>query len=172
MDPTTGRPRKTPRRGKSRITPEQDAYNREQVKILASTGSTLEEAAVMLHISVNTLYRRYLSEFDEGRFQLVRSIKEKQIEVALAGKGHPGMLMFLGLEYCGQGEANREEGSPLDEGNGGGTDPGNSQPPEIVIEFVDGRSPYADEEEEHADDGEEPAATEPVSDNQACRRRS
>jgi hypothetical protein len=50
MEPTKGRPRKTVRHGKPRITPEQDAYNREQVKMLASTGSPLEEAAVMLHI--------------------------------------------------------------------------------------------------------------------------
>jgi len=50
MDPTTGRPRKTPRRGESRITPEQDEYNRQQVKMLASAGSTLEEAVVVLLI--------------------------------------------------------------------------------------------------------------------------
>ena len=50
MDPTIGRPRKNLRPGKPRITPEQDAYNRQQVKMLASTGSTLEEAVVVLPI--------------------------------------------------------------------------------------------------------------------------
>jgi hypothetical protein len=54
----------------------------------------------MVGTSEATISRRFASEIDKGRSQLHKSLRRKQLEVALGG--NIAMLIWLGKQFLGQ----------------------------------------------------------------------
>lgn len=70
------------------------------VRDLASIGCTTREIAIVTHVSVDTLDRRFRKEIEEGWANLRQSLKRKQVEIAL--NGNIPMLIWLGKQYLEQ----------------------------------------------------------------------
>lgn len=79
----------------------------EQIEKLASWHCTHTEIADILGISVDTLDRRYAHIIRKAKATVKKSIRDKQIEVALAGS--VPMLIWLGKCMLGQVEMSENE---------------------------------------------------------------
>lgn len=71
-----------------------------EVEKLISEGCTLEETAFSVNCSINTLYRNFGEAIKKGRFELNKSLRRKQVELAKAG--NPTMLIWLGKQLLDQ----------------------------------------------------------------------
>lgn len=81
--------------------------NPNDVEKLAQIGASLREMSIFLNVSIRTLERRlaepkYEKARDQGEANLNISIRRKQIELALGGKGDKTMLIWLGKQILGQ----------------------------------------------------------------------
>ena len=76
---------------------------------LAQMGCTYEDIARICKVDKATLVRRYKDMITEGHANMKRSLRRKQLEVALTGKGHAGMLIWLGKQNLGQREPSKED---------------------------------------------------------------
>lgn len=74
----------------------------EQVESMAAIGCTVAEIATILGCSSRTLERRFVAPIERGRSRLNRSLRRKQVEMALAG--NVTMLIWLGKQMLGQRE--------------------------------------------------------------------
>jgi hypothetical protein len=111
------------------LDPEVEQKMAERVKDLTLGGSSVEEVASALEISVDRLYHYFRKPLKEAQFLLRSSVKRKQIQMALAG--HAAMLIWVGKQYCGQRDRVDVEGTvdtPLSL---------IEQAPKIVIQYVD-----------------------------------
>jgi len=68
---------------------------------LASIMCSYEEIAMILNTSVDNLKKRYKDIIEKGRAEGKKSLRRKQMEVALE-KGDVRMLIFLGKNYLSQ----------------------------------------------------------------------
>lgn len=73
-----------------------------EVEKLASLGLTNREIGIIVGASEATIGRRFASEIDKGRALLNRSLRRKQVEMALGG--NVTMLIWLGKNYLGQSD--------------------------------------------------------------------
>jgi len=71
-----------------------------QVERMAAIGCTDTEIAIILNISESYLKRRAAEALKRGRARLKRSLRRKQIQLAL--KGSVPMLIWLGKQYLDQ----------------------------------------------------------------------
>jgi hypothetical protein len=67
---------------------------------LASIMCSYEEIAMIMNTSVDNLKKRYKDIIEKGRAEGKKSLRRKQMEVALE-KGDVRMLIFLGKNYLG-----------------------------------------------------------------------
>lgn len=74
--------------------------DRDQVRILASFGLTINEIAAAVDCSTDVLDRRFASTIRIGKNQGLGSIRRKQFEVAMSG--NVPMLIHLGKHKLGQ----------------------------------------------------------------------
>jgi len=72
----------------------------EQVRRMAACGCTDREIAFILGVSENLLRRKARQALDQGRAQLQKSLRRKQLE--MARRGSVPMLIWLGKQYLGQ----------------------------------------------------------------------
>jgi hypothetical protein len=79
----------------------------EQVKLLAGIGCPVDEMALVLGCSKRTLERRYAALIETGRADIRKSLRRKQVEMAL--KGDRTMLIWLGKQLLGQRDEQRVE---------------------------------------------------------------
>jgi AcrR family transcriptional regulator len=63
-------------------------------------GTPVDDITSELGLRLETVYRYYRTELREGQRFLRRSLKKKQVELALAGNAT--MLILVGKRYCGQ----------------------------------------------------------------------
>ena len=68
---------------------------------LASIMCSYEEIASVMNTSVDNLKKRYKDIIEKGRAEGKKSLRRKQMEVALE-KGDVRMLIFLGKNYLDQ----------------------------------------------------------------------
>lgn len=68
---------------------------------LASIMCSYEEIAMIMNTSVDNLKKRYKDIIEKGRAEGKKSLRRKQMEVALE-KGDVRMLIFLGKNYLDQ----------------------------------------------------------------------
>lgn len=78
-----------------------------QVTRLAKIGCTLEEMSYILGVSEDTIERNYADAYKKGAGEIRKSLRRKQIELAL--KGNPTMLIWLGKQMLGQKDLQRQE---------------------------------------------------------------
>lgn len=71
-----------------------------QVRDLASVGCKVNEIAILLECSPDTLERRFAGELKKGKETLRMSLRRWQIEAAR--KGNPALLIWLGKQLLGQ----------------------------------------------------------------------
>ncbi len=90
-------------------------------------GCPIREIVASLEISQETLYRYYRKDLKEGAFRLIKAIRRKQVEVAMAGS--VPMLKWLGQQFCGQT-------TKIDAMQVVSAEP----PPRLIVEFVEPRS--------------------------------
>ena len=69
---------------------------------LASIGCTQSEIATMVGLSESGISKNYKHLIFEGRANLKMTLRRKQIEVAVEGKGNPTMLIWLGKNILDQ----------------------------------------------------------------------
>jgi len=67
---------------------------------MAACGCTDREIAFILGVSENLLRRKARQALDQGRAQLQKSLRRKQLE--MARRGSVPMLIWLGKQYLGQ----------------------------------------------------------------------
>lgn len=79
----------------------------EQVKLLAGIGCPVDEIALVLGCDKRTLERRYAAVIETGRADIRKSLRRKQVELAL--KGDRTMLIWLGKQLLGQRDEQRME---------------------------------------------------------------
>lgn len=72
----------------------------EMVVKLASLGCTTKDIGAVLGCSDQTLNRRFEDELAEGRAKLRNRLRQKQVEVAMAG--NVSMLIWLGKQLLDQ----------------------------------------------------------------------
>lgn len=72
----------------------------ELVECLAAIGCTDREIAMISGTSEATVQRRCRRALDQGRARLRRSLRRKQVQLAL--KGNVKMLIWLGKQYLDQ----------------------------------------------------------------------
>jgi len=72
----------------------------EQVRRMAACGCTDREIAFILGVSEAFLRRKARQALDQGRAQLQKSLRRKQLE--MARRGSVPMLIWLGKQYLGQ----------------------------------------------------------------------
>jgi len=72
----------------------------EQVRRMAACGCTDREIAYILGVSEALLRRKARQALDQGRAQLQKSLRRKQLE--MARRGSVPMLIWLGKQYLGQ----------------------------------------------------------------------
>lgn len=73
-----------------------------EVEKLAQFGLTDTEIAQLFGIHKSNIGRRFATELAKGRAALRKSLRRKQVEMAL--KGDRVMLIWLGKQYLGQAE--------------------------------------------------------------------
>ena len=73
-----------------------------QVVAMASIGCSVDEMASILGCSARTLQRRFVTPIERGRARLNRSLRRKQVDLAL--NGNVTMLIWLGKQMLGQRE--------------------------------------------------------------------
>lgn len=73
-----------------------------QVEAMASIGCSVDEMASILGCSARTLQRRFVTPIERGRARLNRSLRRKQVDLAL--NGNVTMLIWLGKQMLGQRE--------------------------------------------------------------------
>lgn len=78
-----------------------------QIETLASIGCTVEEMALVVGCSKDTLERRFMGNIEKGRAFFKVSLRRKQVE--LANSGNVGMLIWLGKQCLGQKERLKTE---------------------------------------------------------------
>ncbi len=71
-----------------------------QVERMAAIGCTDTEIATVLNISESYLKRRAADALKRGRARLKRSLRRKQVHLAM--KGNVPMLIWLGKQYLNQ----------------------------------------------------------------------
>ena len=69
---------------------------------MATIGCTLPEMARFFRCSEDTLRNNYSTQISQGRSNLVKSLRRKQLERAMHGSDM--MLIFLGKNYLAQAE--------------------------------------------------------------------
>jgi hypothetical protein len=74
--------------------------DQEQVERMAAIGCTDTEIATVLNISEAYLKRRAAEALKRGRARLKRSLRRKQVQLAM--KGSVPMLIWLGKQYLDQ----------------------------------------------------------------------
>ena len=79
-----------------------------QVEELASIGCSWDEIAGVLRCSRSTLQRNFAQAIEKGRARLKKSLRHKQVEVALGG--NVAMLIWLGKQYLGQSDKVKQDG--------------------------------------------------------------
>tara|TARA_R100001463_G_scaffold76347_8_gene130456 strand:- start:7243 stop:7554 length:312 start_codon:yes stop_codon:yes gene_type:complete len=84
------------------------------IKKLATIHCTYQEIAEIVGTSVSTLEKRYKSIIEKGRSEGKKSLRRKQMEVAL-DKGDVRMLIWLGRNLLDQKDSpeNTENNQPL-----------------------------------------------------------
>jgi hypothetical protein len=80
--------------------PKPKTIDLEQVRRMAACGCTDREIAFILGVSENLLRRKARQALDQGRAQLQKSLRRKQLE--MARRGSVPMLIWLGKQYLGQ----------------------------------------------------------------------
>ena len=73
-----------------------------ELEKLASFGMTDREIADFFGVSQPTISRRFVSELTKGRSNLKKSLRRKQVEMAL--NGNVTMLIWIGKQYLGQAD--------------------------------------------------------------------
>lgn len=73
------------------------------VEKLARLGCTEAEIAGFCGVGETTIRRRFGAELSKGRVTLKRSLRRKQLQVALK-QGNVAMLIWLGKQYLDQAE--------------------------------------------------------------------
>ena len=71
-----------------------------EVKKLASFGCNNSEIAELLGVTEGTIRKRFSDNLTKGRSSLKKSLRRKQIEIALSG--NVTMLIWLGKNMLGQ----------------------------------------------------------------------
>jgi len=79
----------------------------DQIKLLAGIGCPVDEIALVLGCSKRTLETRYCALIETGRADVRKSLRRKQVEMAL--KGDRTMLIWLGKQLLGQRDEQRTE---------------------------------------------------------------
>jgi len=79
----------------------------DQIKLLAGIGCPVDEIALVLGCSKRTLETRYCVLIETGRADMRKSLRRKQVELAL--KGDRTMLIWLGKQLLGQRDEQRME---------------------------------------------------------------
>ncbi len=79
----------------------------EQIEKLASIGCTVEEMALVVGCSKDTLERRFMGNIEKGRVSLKVSLRRKQVKLAL--DGNPTMLVWLGKQLLNQKDRSKTE---------------------------------------------------------------
>lgn len=79
----------------------------DQIKLLAGIGCPVDEIALVLGCSKRTLETRYCALIETGRADMRKSLRRKQVELAL--KGDRTMLIWLGKQLLGQRDEQRME---------------------------------------------------------------
>lgn len=69
---------------------------------LASMGCTMEEVATLLGVTSKSIWNNYQEIFEFGREHTKMSVRRKQLERAIEGKGDTTMLIWLGKQLLGQ----------------------------------------------------------------------
>lgn len=82
--------------------PRRKEIDPKQVERMAACGCTDSEIAYIMQVSEAHLRRHYRAALDQGRANLRRRLRRKQIE--LARKGSVPMLIWLGKQYLGQSD--------------------------------------------------------------------
>jgi biotin operon repressor len=88
--------------------------DKEQIKKLAQIGCSGDEIASVVGCSRDLIYKRFSTVLKEGHEHRNASIRRQQY--ALAMKGHPTMLIWLGKQFLGQRdkqEVTGENGGPV-----------------------------------------------------------
>ena len=80
----------------------------ELIEELAGLNCSMEEIARIVGVSVRTLQRSYDAVIKRGRESVKTSLKRKQFAVAM--KGNPALLIWLGKIILGQKEKIETEG--------------------------------------------------------------
>jgi len=79
----------------------------DQVKLLAGIGCPMTDIALIVGCSVDTLERRFADVIETGRADVRKSLRRKQVELAM--KGDRTMLIWLGKQLLGQRDEQRLE---------------------------------------------------------------
>ena len=95
----------------------------EQISKLAQIGCTYVEIAAFVGLDTTTLNRRYKDIITKGHATMKRSLRRKQIEVAM-DTGSVQMLIWLGKQNLGQTDKVEQEITQ-------------TNTPNITVEFVD-----------------------------------
>ena len=98
----SGRNRVTAEKGPERRRPGRPPVrvDKDLVFRCAKVGCTYQEIATIVGCSESVLLERYRDVVHEGWSQMRRSLRRKQLEVAM--QGNVGMLIWLGKQYLGQ----------------------------------------------------------------------
>lgn len=89
----------------------QIAIDAKQVHDLASVGCKVNEIAILLGCSTDTLNRRFAAELTKGKESLKVSLRRWQLEAAR--KGNAALLIWLGKQMLGQSDSSMEDDSEL-----------------------------------------------------------
>lgn len=74
------------------------------VAVMAGIGCPVDEIATILGVDERTLQRRFATVLEKGRSDMRRSLRSKQVELAL--RGDKTMLVWLGKQLLGQTDRN------------------------------------------------------------------
>tara|TARA_R100001463_G_scaffold3271_6_gene13485 strand:- start:3911 stop:4252 length:342 start_codon:yes stop_codon:yes gene_type:complete len=87
--------------------------DREQIAKLASIHCSVDEIALIMNVSRDTIYRNYMDIVEQGRAKGKMGLRRKQWETA--AKGNATMLVWLGKNWLGQTDEpqNPEDAKPL-----------------------------------------------------------
>ena len=87
--------------------------DKEQIAKLSSIHCSVDEIALIMNCSRDTIYRNYMDIVEQGRAKGKMGLRRKQWETA--AKGNATMLIWLGKQWVNQSDdpQNPEDAKPL-----------------------------------------------------------
>jgi hypothetical protein len=79
----------------------------EKIELMASWGMTNREIAAAINMNESTFQTKYKHELRRGRSNMKERLRRIQLKVA--AKGNPAMLIWLGKQYLQQADKQEQE---------------------------------------------------------------